>query len=226
MGFPAAPRGQRETGRDGVSDFFLIRHASHDLLDRTIAGRMAGVRLSEKGREEAEELADRISEAGITEIHASPRERAQETAAALGRRLNFAVKTNAALDEVDFGDWTGRSFGELQNDAAWKIWTHKRSEARVPNGEIFADVQKRVVAEIQRLAVLHETGRIVLASHGDVIRAALLHYLAMSLDEIERLIVGPASLSLIAVGRDWAQVRLMNDTGLFSTKPRTRGCLH
>jgi len=89
----------------------------------------------------------------------------------------------------------------------------RRSEARAPGGESILEAQRRVVDLITRLRVAHEGEIVALVSHGDVIKAALAHFLRISLDELERFDIAPASVSAIQVGEDWAQVKLVNDTG-------------
>ena len=44
-----------------TTTFHLVRHGSHDRLDRTLCGRMDGVRLGRIGRAEAEQAAERLA---------------------------------------------------------------------------------------------------------------------------------------------------------------------
>jgi broad specificity phosphatase PhoE len=193
-----------------MTTFLLVRHASHDLLGKALAGRASGVVLNAQGRDEAAAIAECLSQIHIDAIYTSPRERARETADALAQRLKTSARIDSALDEIDFGDWTGRAFGELSADPKWDEWVHHRSVARPPNGEAFVDVQRRVVAGMGRLLREHSAQTLALFSHGDVIKAALAHYLRASLDDLERFDIAPASVSVIVAEKDWAQVRLLN----------------
>ncbi|HEV2189312.1 MAG TPA: histidine phosphatase family protein, partial [Stellaceae bacterium] len=69
--------------------FHLLRHGEHSLQGKLVAGRTAGISLSERGRSEADAAAERLAGAGIHAIYASPLERAQETAAIVGQRLKL-----------------------------------------------------------------------------------------------------------------------------------------
>jgi probable phosphoglycerate mutase len=73
-----------------MGTFLLIRHAENDFVGSgRIAGRMPGVHLNVKGREQAEQLAARLAGAGIDRIFSSPLQRALETAAPLAARLGL-----------------------------------------------------------------------------------------------------------------------------------------
>ena len=69
--------------------FYLIRHATHDLVGRALAGRMESVSLSDAGRRESEQLASRLGGIAIKAFYSSPLQRAVETAAPLARRFGL-----------------------------------------------------------------------------------------------------------------------------------------
>ena len=75
------------------------------------------------------------------------------------------------------------------------------------------EVQDRIVGALSALSVEHRDEHVAIVSHGDVIKAALMHYLGMPLDCIHRFEISPASVSVVAVRDSYAQVMLMNDTG-------------
>ena len=72
-----------------------------------LAGRTPGVHLSLEGIREAGRLAGCLARMGITAIYSSPLERALETAAPLAQLTGIAVQVDPALNEIDFGTWTG-----------------------------------------------------------------------------------------------------------------------
>ena len=176
----------------------LVRHASHDRLGRILCGRMPGVSLSETGRAEAGALARLLAACGAGRLLSSPLARAQETAAPIARSLNLSIETAAELDEIDFGAWTGRAFQDLADHPAWTAWNTARADARPPGGESMGEAQSRVGGLLDRLA--GEDGpAAILVSHGDVIRAAILRLLGLSLDAYDSLVVDPASRSEVAL---------------------------
>jgi probable phosphoglycerate mutase len=188
----------------------LIRHATHDLVGKALAGRMTGLSINAAGEREASALATRLATAAIAAIYVSPQPRARETALPLAERVGLSPRVETGIDEIDFGSWTGRAFTELTDDPAWPVWVERRSIAQPPGGERFEDVQRRVVAAIERLRHAHPDETIALVSHGDLIKAALAHFLGMSLDNLERFDIEPASVSVVALGEGWAQVKRIN----------------
>src|SRR5947209_20190589 len=91
----------------------LVRHCAHGDVGHVLSGRCAGASLTAEGRAEAAWLAARFLDERIAAIQSSPRLRARETAETIGAALGLSVEIVDALDEIDFGDWTGRSFAEL-----------------------------------------------------------------------------------------------------------------
>jgi probable phosphoglycerate mutase len=195
-----------------VTTLLLVRHAAHDLVGKALAGRDATLGLNEAGLRQADALGRRLSKRALAGVFTSPQRRARETARAIGQCSDRPVQIDDALDEIDFGDWTGRTFQELARDPHWKTWVNRRSVARPPNGEAFADVQVRIVDCLTRVAAARGEGAIVIVSHGDVLKAALASYLRCSLDDLERFDIAPASVSIVEAGADAIQVKLVNGT--------------
>jgi probable phosphomutase (TIGR03848 family) len=201
-----------------VSLLLLVRHALTDFVSQhRISGRLPGVPLNAEGRAQAERLSERLADVPVAAIYTSPQQRARETAAPLAARHGLAAEPRAGLDEIDFGSWTGLTVGELEGSPQWRLFNSLRSSTRIPGGELMLEVQARVVRELKGLRSAHPDGAIVVVSHGDVIRAALLHFLGMSLDHVHRVEIAPASVTVLAL-EDWGpRLLLLNDTG---TLPR------
>lgn len=195
-----------------MTEFLLIRHGDNDFLGHTLAGWMPGIHLNENGRAQAEWIADRLLHVPIRAIYSSPLERARETAEPLARRLGLEIRISDALGEVHLGEWTGRAFDELRNDPQWRRFNSFRSGARIPGGETMIEFQQRMLAAMEAIRREHPEGTVAVVSHGDPIRAVLCHYLGMPLDLIHRLEIEPASVSVIRLGDDWAQVLRINVT--------------
>ncbi|MGT2478395.1 histidine phosphatase family protein [Methylobacterium oryzae CBMB20] len=188
---------------------FLVRHGSHDRLGRILCGRMPGVSLSAAGRAEAEAVARRLAGSGAATLLASPRERTAETASPIAAALDLTVETEPGLDEIAFGDWTGRAFDDLAADPLWGRWNTARAATRPPGGESMAEVQGRVGRVLDRLA--EDGAPAILVSHGDVIRAALLKILGLGLDAYDRITVDPASCSELALWPGGGRVVSINE---------------
>ncbi|HET6183938.1 MAG TPA: histidine phosphatase family protein [Acetobacteraceae bacterium] len=194
-----------------ATTFHLIRHATYELLDRGIlAGRTPGWGLNEAGRAQAAALGRLLAGTRLTALIASPMERAQETAAAIGDGCGVAIETDPAFDEVDFGDWSNLPFTVVRDDPRWPAFNRLRSLCAPPGGETMLDVQRRAVAAVRRLAERYPGGEIAIVTHGDVVKALLVHVLGMALDLFHRLDIAPASRSTIVLGADYARVIAIN----------------
>lgn len=180
-----------------MTQILLLRHGATDLMRSHLAGRLGGVSLNALGRAQASALAARIAMPDV--LLTSPVQRAQETAEIIGKRHGIGVAVEEEITEFDFGSWTGRTFEDLSDDGTWRAFNHSRETARAPGGESMADVQKRAVRALARIAGAldkHPAGKTAaIVSHGDVIRAILLHVAAAPLQNYWRFTVDAASIS-------------------------------
>lgn len=191
--------------------FHLVRHGDHKLQGRLVAGRTTGIGLSLTGRAEIAAVAERLTAEKIDAIYASPLDRTRETAEIIAARFDLPVVIREDAIEVDFGDWTGLTFDQVRTDERWRPWQTCRSVATIPGGESWRHVQDRVVAALFDLRRAHPDGTVVVVSHGDVIRAALLFVLGMPLDFYSRIEVATASISTVAITDAALRVTAINE---------------
>jgi probable phosphoglycerate mutase len=183
---------------EAVTTFYLVRHASYPLLGQVLAGCTLDVSLDHTGRRQVEALAKEFSRRRrIGAVQSSPRRRALETAGPIAERIGRPLEVERALDEIDFGEWNGRRFAELGRDPRWRAWNESRGKERAPGGESMAEVQRRVVAHLERVRDRHPGAIVVVVSHCDVIRAALLHYRGEPLDAYAGLAIPPAAVTIL-----------------------------
>jgi broad specificity phosphatase PhoE len=193
--------------------FLLIRHAAQEFTGTRLLGRSSGASLGEAGRRQAARLGERMRAERFDLIHSSPRERTVETAWAIARACGAApVETHEALDEVDFGSWSGADFAALSDDPQWRRWNERRSLARAPGGESMLEAQGRIMRHLERLSAALPERAIVLVSHAEMIRAALAYCLGASLDAWRTLEISPASISRLAISESGATVLSLNET--------------
>jgi broad specificity phosphatase PhoE len=189
----------------------LIRHAAHVELGRTLSGRRRDVALSAEGLEQAEIVADLLAVEPISAVYSSPRERAYYTARQIAEAHELKVEISDSLDEVDFGDWSGRSFDDLEGDPDWSSWNEARGTARPPGGESMAEAVARATAALEAIAAEHPGAGIACVSHCDIIRGVIAHYLGLPLDNLLRFDCDPASVSRIALGSWGARILTVNE---------------
>lgn len=193
-----------------AATILLIRHGSNPHVGVSVTGWRPGVHLNEAGLGEADELAEFLDGVPLAAVYSSPLERALETAAPLARRRALDIRQRAEFGEVRYGDWQGRSYESLRDDADWQCFTTFRSATRAPSGEMMLETQARMVAGLRLLAQLHEGENIAVFSHGDAIRCAVMHFLGIPLDFHLRLEIQPASITILELSADKAIVRGIN----------------
>jgi probable phosphomutase (TIGR03848 family) len=200
----------------------LIRHAENNYVKKgRLAGRMPGVHLNQKGREQAQALAEKLRGAPIKALYSSPLERAMETAEPIARALELEVIPCEDLLEVDFGDWQGKSLKGLRRLKLWKTVQHSPATTRFPGGESFAEAQFRACRALERMAGQYEEKDLIACvSHGDLIKLTVAYYLGLPLDLFQRLFVAPASFTVLALGPAGSfLVNLNYDLSFTFTKP-------
>jgi probable phosphoglycerate mutase len=130
-------------------------------------------------------------------VVSSPLERAQQTAAPIAATFGLNITTEAGLDEIDFGSWTGMAFDALHDLPAWHAWNMFRGTAATPGGETMLQALTRAFATLTRLRRAYPESEVVLVSHQDVLKAILAHSLGTPLDVMHRIELAPASRSIL-----------------------------
>jgi len=156
-----------------VPTVFLIRHGSIDGMRERLIGR-ADIGLNKQGRNEAARAADACRRLGVGVVASSPRRRARETAEIIAEPLGCRVEVVDAFDEVDYGLWSGKQFVELVADPDWRRFNDERDDAHIPGGEALDAVSRRIRAGLEELCVRHRHRDIVVVTHAEIIRGALL----------------------------------------------------
>jgi probable phosphoglycerate mutase len=192
----------------------LVRHGTTPTTGLRLPGRAPGLHLSDEGRRQADAAAQRIAALRrVAAVYASPVERARETAMPIARARSLALHIERDLAEIDVGEWTGLSLARARRRPEWEIVQRHPSGFRFPGGESFMEVQARMLAAVTRLVERHRGGTIVVVSHADPIKTLVAHALGTPLDLFQRLVVAPASITVMAWRREAPAVLTLNSLG-------------
>ncbi|MFA9446955.1 MSMEG_4193 family putative phosphomutase [Egicoccus sp. AB-alg6-2] len=189
-----------------MATIVLVRHATTAATGKRLGGWTPGVHLDAAGVGQAERTAALLAELPVAAVYASPLERTQETAKLVARPHGLRVRTRRDLGEVDYGDWTDKPLGQLRRRKLWPVIQHTPSRVTFPGGESIRAMQARAVEAVESLAADHADETVVAVSHADVIKALLAHFLGMPLDAFQRLVVSPASASVLHLADGHAPV--------------------
>lgn len=193
----------------------LVRHGRSSANSAgVLAGRAEGVHLDEVGRAQAESLVEKFQGAPITHIVGSPMVRCRETAEALciDRRLGYTVREE--LNEVEYGLWSGRKLSELSEEPLWSAIQKRPTSVTFPGGEAMADLFERTTSFVEAMRSHAEEDVVVAFSHGDVIKAIISHAYAIPADEFQRIMVDPASVSILRLTLESTFVVRVNDAAI------------
>jgi probable phosphomutase (TIGR03848 family) len=209
----------------------LIRHGRTTAnAAGTLAGWTPGVELDEHGQAQATALAQRLAGVALKAVVTSPLQRCQQTADAIMRGRDAALHVDDDLGEVHYGEWTGQPLKTLARQPLWKVIQSHPSAAHFPgeSAEGLASMQARAVRAVRHWnAQVGDNETLAVVSHGDVIKAILADALGLHLDLFQRIVVDPASLSVVRYGKTRPFVERINDGGgdvsALTAKRRKRG---
>jgi probable phosphoglycerate mutase len=186
-------------------------------LAGVLSGRRPNVHLSKEGIEQSKDLARRLGDFVPHQIRISPMERCLETitpwliqsSESKAKRPKPIV--DQGLTEVDYGDWSGKKLSVLSRHKLWSVVQNTPSQMYFPKGEGILEMQTRALQSIHKSIDRKAKAPLVIVSHGDVIKSIVAASLGMHIDEFQRIIIDPSSISVIDFSLTKPRVLLLND---------------
>ncbi|OJF12453.1 histidine phosphatase family protein [Couchioplanes caeruleus] len=212
-----------------MATVLLLRHGRTTAnASGGLAGRLP-VELDDIGRDQAVRVGERLRKLPLAAVVSSPLIRCRQT---LDLALpDAAPVVDEGLIECGYGDWEGKPLKELAKESLWPVVQQHPSAVVFPGGEAMAAMSARAVATIRRwdaeVTAEHGPEALWLAcSHGDVIKAIVADAMGLHLDEFQRIVADPASLSVIRYTPTRPFLVRLNDTADLAglvPPPRTAG---
>jgi probable phosphomutase (TIGR03848 family) len=204
-----------------VTTVLLVRHGLTATTGQVLTGWTPGVGLDDRGRAQARALGARIAPVVLDAVVTSPLDRCGQTVAELIAARNghpgpAAPVVDDRVGECRYGDWTGKPLAELAKDPLWPVVQAHPSAVRFPGaeGESMLDMQHRAVSAIREWNErLGRDATYLVCSHGDVIKAIVADSLGLHLDQCQRIIADPCSLTVINYTPMRPFLLRLNDTG-------------
>lgn len=200
----------------------LVRHGrSTANASGVLAGWTPGVGLDERGCEQAEAFAARVSALPVAAVVTSPLQRCRETVRPLlDVRPETETHTDDRFGECRYGDWSGRKLTELAGEPLWRTVQQYPSAVVFPGpgGESLRAMQARAVDAVRdwnaRIEERHGADALfVVCSHGDIIKSVVADALGMHLDLFQRIAVDPGSVTAIRYTGARPFLLRLGDTG-------------
>ncbi|HET6193535.1 MAG TPA: histidine phosphatase family protein [Trebonia sp.] len=204
-----------------MTTVLLVRHGLTASTGQLLTGWTPGVGLDERGRAQAKALGERIAAVPLDAIVTSPLDRCLQTvdgivSARTGDGAAAAPTVDERVGECRYGDWTGKPLKELEKDPLWPVVQAHPSAVTFPGrgGESMLDMQHRAVSAVREWnARLGKDATYLVCSHGDVIKAIVADSLGLHLDQCQRIVADPCSLTVIRYTPLRPFLLRLNDTG-------------
>jgi phosphoserine phosphatase len=163
-----------------VTTILLARHGESDWNRAKRWQGHADRPLTELGRAQARDLAERLAETELDAVYSSDLQRARETAEIVARSRGLDVAVLAELREIDVGSWSGltRTEAEQRFPEAYRRWV--AGGEGWDDGETYEQLSERVVGAVYTIAGDHPGERVLVVTHGGSIRA--VHSTALGVD--------------------------------------------
>jgi len=180
----------------------LVRHGETEWSASGKHTSTTDVPLTDKGREAARRLGERLHRRELALVLTSPRLRARDTCTEAGFADRAEVEPDLA--EWDYGAYEGRTTPEIREQRpGWSLWTDG-----VPGGEAAEQVGARADRVIER--VLACQGDVALFAHGHILRVLAARWLELPPARGGSLALGTASLSELGFEREQRVIWLWN----------------
>jgi broad specificity phosphatase PhoE len=196
------------------SRLLLVRHGESTW---NVVGRIQGQLdppLSDRGREQALELAARLRGHRLAAFYCSDLTRARQTAAALAPAVGMEPVPLAGLREIGLGAWEGKTAEEVCREFPddFQAWRRERSWDLIPGGEGACAFERRVAATLRQIEEQHPWGDVLCVTHGGVIQVALLAVIGRRSTGFFPFAIDNGSLSVIRRSDGRSMITAVNDT--------------
>lgn len=198
---------------------YLCRHAEVEESYHRVFGGRLDIGLSAKGKTQAAALANWLRRHAVDSVFCSPMQRVQLTLEPFRPFHTGPVTPMAGLREVDFGDWTGHSWEEVEAKFGHSAfdWLELMESNRIPGAEPIEQFRGRVSDSLRQIFDSARGQSVAVFAHGGVIRMALGVLLNLPLSKFEHIDISYASVTHLEVGaikagRPRTEVELLNFT--------------
>jgi broad specificity phosphatase PhoE len=170
----------------------LVRHGETEWSASGQHTSRSDIPLTDRGREAAMRLRERVAGREFALVLASPRRRARETAELAG----FTPEIDPDLAEVDYGDYEGRTTNEIRAERPdWSLWVDG-----TPGGETPAQAGARADRVLAR--ALAADGDVLIFAHGHILRIVAARWIGLPPEHGASFALDTASVSELGFERE------------------------
>ena len=188
-----------------------------------VFGGRIDMNISARGQEQAAALAHYLAHKTFDAIYASPMKRVQQTLSPCLTNGAPRPVIMPKLHEVDFGDWTGLNFAEVQERFGVRAstWLDNLAADAIPNAEKAANYRARIEPCVREILQQHPGQRVAVFCHGGVIRQVLALLLDLPLPKTAGFEIDYTSITEVEIHPHRAEIQLLNFTPWRDIPPRS-----
>lgn len=187
----------------------LVRHGQSEWNALGLWTGQRDVPLTEQGRAEARKAAENLQDITLHKAYTSKLSRAQETLREIKdalRHTDLETVEHEALNERDYGDYTAKNKWEIKDQIGDEEFTKLRRtwDHPVPNGETLQDVHARALPYYEEhIEQDLKAGRnVIVAAHGNTLRALMKHLEQVADDQVHELEIGTGEVLVYEISED------------------------
>jgi len=201
-------------GSEPVTALWFVRHAEVEEKYQNVFGGRIDMELSPRGHEQAAATARFLRGRQWDAIYASPMNRVRQSLAPVLADGAPAPIIVPGLAEMDFGDWTGLHWEEIERERGISAarWLEAIEDGSMTNAESLPALHRRVGGGLDEILARHPGGQVGVFCHGGVIRVAMAHLLGWPLRQLGAVELEYSSVTLVVCGGGKAHLRLLNLT--------------
>lgn len=164
----------------------LIRHGQTNFnAEKRVQGQFDSV-LTDIGIQQAKDIKSKIEGLDLKAVYSSTNIRARHTAEILTQNLSLDIAYRDGLREIMMGPWQEKLYSDVSQTAPEQMeaFMHAPERFALEGAETFAQVQARGVKAIKAIIKSRARGRVLIVSHGVMIKTILCHYAGVSLRHV------------------------------------------
>lgn len=170
------------------TEIFLIRHGQSETNLTEVFTGSVDAPLTDLGKRQAKKSAEYLKEKKIDVIFSSSLKRAIETAKAFSEMWGIPIIEEKGFNEIFFGDWSGITYSEARerNPKEYDAFKNDIGSFKAPGGESAEELFKRVSEAFARILKENEGKKILIITHGIVIKALLTLSIGKGLKDMQK----------------------------------------
>jgi len=197
-----------------VTRIVLVRHGETEWNAQRKHIGSTDLELNEKGKAQAKAVANALEEFSFTAVYSSTLKRCFQTAETIANSHNLKIKSDAGLNEIDFGEWEGLTWNDIKTGYPnlYRRWLREDRNFQMPGGERWQAFKERVFRVFKKILEENAEGTIAIVGHGGSLKVILCEILKFGSSCFFKFQLSPAAVSVFDLDGNKATLTLLNDT--------------